>query len=152
GFYRQLEQAFCRIVARGLSEAADPLRLSRTIRSYDAYALSLSPDLEWPLGIFVLRSWHDLLASLTGVAATGDLNGGFHHHAIGSANGSPHNDLNPGWFADRRDQDGINVSRHELCNYLHGTARRPDVTTRPVIRAVAMIYYLCNEWSRGDGG
>jgi len=152
GFYRQVEHAFRHVLARGLSESSDARRLSRAIRSYDVYALNLAPDLEWPLAIFVSRAWHDLLATLTGVAVTGDVNGGFHHHAIGSANGAPHNDLNPGWFADCRRPDGINLSRHDLCNYLHGTALDASVTPHRVIRAVAMIYYLCNEWVHGDGG
>ena len=64
-----------------------------------------------------------------------------------------HNDLNPGWFADRPDPFGINLSRNELCNYSTGAATDPSIPVHPTVRAIALLLYLHNPpWSPGDGG
>jgi hypothetical protein len=152
-YYRSLERAFRALLARGLSESADARRFSRTMRNYDVYSLNLTSKIEGPLRIFRSRAWHDLLSSLTGVAVTGDVNGGFHHHAVGSKSGHLHNDFNPGWFVDRPASDGVNLARQDLCSYLHGTALAPSVVPRCVVRAVATLFYLANPgWKPGDGG
>jgi hypothetical protein len=96
-----------------------------------------------------------MLARLFGVPATGDVNIGLHHHEPGSANGFPHNDLNPGWFP--RDEDangnGIRLARPDLVEYTTGDVRRPGIVARETVRAVACLIYLNNPpWSRGDGG
>jgi hypothetical protein len=152
-YYQSLERAFKGLLARGLSETPNPGRFSRTMRSYDVYSLNLSRKTEGPLQVFRSRAWHDLLSAVTGVEVTGDVNGGFHHHVVGSKSGRLHNDLNPGWFADRPAADGVNLARHDLCDYLHGTARAAGVAPRCTVRAVAMLFYLANaEWQPGDGG
>jgi hypothetical protein len=94
-----------------------------------------------------------MLAGLFDVTATGQVNAGLHHHAVGSDHGHVHNDLNVGWFADYPTDDGIQLSRHDLCSYISGQANSADAVPRPAVRAVAMIFYAANApWSRGDGG
>jgi 2OG-Fe(II) oxygenase superfamily len=151
--YRDLETAFQAILSQGLSNQASIKQLTHTMKGYDAYGMSFVPDLTGPFSVFLSRAWHDMLAILVGVKATGDISGGLHHHSIGSASGHLHNDLNPGWFVDYPRADSINISHPELCSYHHGDTYKTGLRARETIRAVAMIYYLNNPpWQPGDGG
>jgi hypothetical protein len=128
---------------------------TRNMSGYDASGIAFTPELTGPFRLFISRAWHDLLASLFGVEATGDVNAALHHHVVGSANGRIHNDLNPGWFAGAASDSSVNVSDHRLCNYHGGpTGEHPSgQSVRETVRAVAMIYYLANPpWAPGDGG
>ena len=116
----------------------------RGIPGYDVTAYTVTGRTPGPLSLFCSRPWHDMLACLFGVNATGELNIALHHHAVGSLDGSPHNDLNPGWFADRPRSDGIIVHDPAYgCDYRFGT-EKPDVGTVERVRAVAVIFYLAN--------
>ena len=124
------------------------------LSGHDIHGSTLTPAYRGPLELFISRPWHQLLAGLMRVDATGHVNCGIHHHATGSANGFPHNDLNPGWFVDYPAADGIRVADPAACEYttgrLHATT---DYPLRRTVRAVAAIFYLANlPWSRGDGG
>jgi hypothetical protein len=122
------------------------------LSKHDIHGTTFEPGLTGPLRLFVSRPWHDMLAGLFGVTATGHVSGGTHHHEPGSSNGFPHNDLNPGWFIDYDSPDGIVLPQHDLCQYTTGTTTS-DKPARRVIRAVAVIYYLGNPpWAAGDGG
>ncbi len=152
-FFRELEAAFRDVLARGLSEHHARDRFSRNARGYDAYTYAFPPDLDGPLAFFLSRFWHDTLALLTGVRATGDVNGGLHHHEPASEDGSIHNDLNPGWFVTAPRADGVNPSRLDACNYNYGRTRKPGAMAVERTRAVAMIFFLNNgAWTDGDGG
>lgn len=121
---------------------------------HDIHGRTLTPDYDGPLRLFASRPWHDVLARLLRVEATGHVNCGLHHHLVGSANGFPHNDLNPGWFPGDDGDDGIRLAEPAHCDYTSGALRSPS-NHPPVetIRAVAAIYYLDNPpWSPGDGG
>jgi hypothetical protein len=74
-FYHALEQSLQELLSRGLSDKVDPERFSRNMPNSDAYAWNFPPDLSGPLRIFYSRKWHDMLATLTRVEATGDVNG-----------------------------------------------------------------------------
>jgi 2OG-Fe(II) oxygenase superfamily len=152
-FYCQLEDAFRAVIARGLSEQPSGSRLSRNIPGYDAYSLSLNgPGLE-VFGVFQSWAWHGVLAGLFDLNATGHVNAGLHRHRPGSADGWVHNDLNPGWFADTENRDGVVVARHDLCSYTRGTPASPQVHVVQTVRAVAMVYYLANgPWPEDEGG
>jgi hypothetical protein len=105
------------------------------------------------LAFFTSRAWHDLLAELFGIRATGHVNVGLHHHAAGSDNGFPHNDLNPGWFVDYQSKSGIILAQPNHCSYTDGRALQPDVVPRALVRAAALIFYIANpEWHSSDGG
>jgi hypothetical protein len=153
-FYEELEAGFRDALAKGLtSNCGEKRRFANSIKGYAATALSFDPNLSGPFRIFISRAWRDLLANLTGVNATGDVNGGFHHHGVGSVSGSVHNDFNPGWFVDRHNAAGINVSDFDLCDYQSGRTREPNLVGRLTVRAVAMLFYLNNHpWYAGDGG
>jgi hypothetical protein len=150
--YRRLAGAFQHLLDRGFGTAPTG-RFGRSLGAYQAWALHFAADHDGPLALFFSRDFCRLLARVAGVRVTRDVNVGLHHHAVGSASGSPHNDLNPGWFVQRPRPDGINLMDHAACNYHHGTTSRPGERPRERVRAVAMIYYLNNpEWRDGDGG
>lgn len=152
-FYKRLSASYDGLLAPGLSETAAYGRVSRVMKGYDAYGLNFSQDLMGPLSLFISGAWHDMVAEVMGINATGDVNCGLHHHVTGSKNGRVHNDLNPAWFANYDSVDGIRVARHELCCYKTGAILTPGVKVHEVVRAVAIIYYLNNPpWNSGDGG
>ena len=152
-FYENLEQAFLSILDRGLSENQDSTRFARSIRGYDAYSYAFTKHLEDPLRMFISQAWHDLLAGIARVNATGDINGGLHHHLPGSDFGRIHNDFNPGWFIDDSVQGWPNVSDPNICNYWNGSTTVPNRPARETVRAVAMLFYLSNpKWAPGEGG
>jgi hypothetical protein len=152
-FFSELRQAYEEILANGLSDTRDPARFSRNMPNSDAYAWNFPPALEGSLAIFYTRRWHDMLARLLDVPATGDVNGALHHHHPGSSNGFVHGDLGPGWFTDQPRPDGINPMDLERCSYTSGKVYVADAQARETIRAITMIFYLGNKgWSPGDGG
>jgi hypothetical protein len=146
-FYRSLHREFERV------EREQPEVFLRNMTGYDAAGASIKHFLDSPLGVFASRQWHDLIARVVRVPATGDVNAGMHHHDPGGASGWPHNDLNPSWFA------GPPPGPDEVC--LEGTdgvgvvtgERPPGTPVRDVVRAVSLLFYLGNpEWQPGDGG
>lgn len=152
-FYGWMDHAFGEVLARGLSETHDPSRLSRNIKNYDAYSTTFSDITPEPFAVLTSRPWHDMIANLMRVRATGDVNGGFHHHVKGSKSGQVHNDLNPGWFVDHSDPFAVNLSRNDLCSYSSGETSTPDIRKRQTVRAVALLIFLHNPlWRPGDGG
>lgn len=152
-FYEKLESAFRSILARGTSDANDPDRFSRNMKYSDAYSWNFPADIDGPLEMLYSRSWHDLLAGLTGVEATLDVNGALHHHPVGSLNGKVHRDLAVGWFSSQPRADGVNPMDLRRCSYMYGEALEPGVAARETIRAVTMIFYLANPpWAAGQGG
>lgn len=146
-FYDALNSEFRRI------EREHPETFHRAMSGYDASGAMLDHYRDGPLGVFVSRPWHDLLAGLFSVAATGDMTASLHHHDPGGQSGWPHNDLNPGWFAEpAAGTDEVRLPHDGQVQYHHGT--RPDaVPARETVRAVSALFYLGNpEWEPGDGG
>jgi 2OG-Fe(II) oxygenase superfamily len=144
-FYRRLEAAF----RKRLGE-----RSGGYLKRHDIHGCTLTKA-EGPLGLFASRGWHDMLARLLGIPATGEVNIGLHHHEPGSANGFPHNDLNPGWFAVHAGPNGtgVHLTRPDLVEYTSGRVLHPTAGTHETVRAAACIFYLNNPpWRPGDGG
>jgi len=151
-FYRRLESSFEELLGRGLAEEQDPLRLTR-MRGYDAFAWTLPPGIDGPMALFYDQHWHDLLARVTGVEATGDITGAVHHHRRGSKHGQVHRDLGVGWFPDADPTGAVNPANSAICSYKFGDVRADGVPVHEAVRAVTMIFYLCNlPWAQGDGG
>jgi hypothetical protein len=73
---------------------------TRNMPGYDAFGMQLLPDRCGPFSFFLSRAWHDLIAKVARVEATGDIIASLHHHKEGSASGRVHNDLNPAFFTD----------------------------------------------------
>lgn len=117
--------------------------LTRSLPGYDASAASVTRDNAGGFSIFLTRAWHDLIAGLLDVQASGDVVATLHHHAPGSASGSVHNDLNPGWFPERdgSTDDGIGVHDPAVSNYRtgHSVGGAPTVERT---RALSLLYYL----------
>jgi hypothetical protein len=135
-----------------LSETPDAARFARSTRGYDAYGLSFHEGMRSALRVFWSVEWHDLLARLAGVTPTFNVNGGLHHHTVGSGNGRVHNDLNPGWFPDEPlPANDIRLSSPRHCDYYSGASASSP--TAENVRALAMIFFLANgPWRPGDGG
>jgi hypothetical protein len=147
--YAEFEQAF----AARLEGSVPQERFSRNLPGYDAWGVTFSPRTSGPLSVFLSRPWHDLIAKAFGVDATGYISGGLHHHERSSADGTIHNDLNPGWFADYDADDGIIISDQTVCDYRTGETHDGAVAIRETVRAVAVLFYLNNpEWECGSGG
>jgi hypothetical protein len=126
------------------------------LSGHGIHGRTLTRQDEGPLGLFSSRAWHDLLGRVTCVPGSGDVNVGLHHHDVGSADGFPHNDLNPAWFLEPEpgDDTGIRLAEPMMCDYLTGRVLAPtDRAPRPMVRAAAAIFYLDNPpWAPGDGG
>lgn len=147
--YEELDAEFHRI------EQSHPEVFRRDMAGYDASGSLLDPYRDGPLGVFLSREWHDMLAALVGVGvdATGDVTGSLHHHEPGAASGWPHNDLNPGWFAGPAAlPQEVRLTSDEPVDYHRGTSP-PGVAARETVRAVSLLFYLANPpWQPGDGG
>lgn len=152
--YEKLDTQFKTFIANGLSEggsAAQPV-LSRTMKGYDAYGLSLDRDNAGPFSVFLSTEWHDMLNNLFDIKGTGYINCGLHYHLEGSKTGWIHRDLNPVWFYTKG-EGRIRCPNHVLCNYKNGHGPIPDNEKIQVVRGVVMLYYLNNDgWKPGDGG
>lgn len=146
-FYASLHAEFARI------QREHPEAFNRGIANYDAAATDVEHYTSGPLGVFVSREWHDLLESVGGIAATGDITAALHHHDPGSRRGWPHNDLNPGWFGGPpAGPDEVRYQGVDGVNYRDG-ARPEGVAARETVRGVSLLFYLGNaEWHLGDGG
>jgi len=150
-FYEDLEAAFSGIMANGFGNSPD--QFSRRMANYDAYSINFRPDVSEPLNVFISPAWHKLLTTVAGVETTCHINATIHHHQVGSASGRVHTDLNPAWFLDRDMSGHVQVAQHELCSYKHGFVSDGASRSRETIRAIAMLFYLCNpDWTEGDGG
>jgi hypothetical protein len=148
-FYGELESAFRKALARGPGQPGEKDRFARNMRGYDAYEMVLSSTFSGPLEIFISRAWHDMLTGLVGFNSTRDVTCALHHHDAGSATGWVHTDLGLRWFTDAPRPDGINLA---CSGRTPDAAHKAGLKARPVVRAVAMLFYLNNEWSPGDGG
>ena len=147
------DEVYAQMVAEFQKLLEQPESFQRNMPGYDATAMEFSRDVTGSLSVFVSRAWHDMIAAVMDVRCTLDIVGSLHHHAIGSGSGRPHNDLNPGWFADSPNADGVNVADGRLVEYRSGRIVKPGITTRQVVRAIAVMYYMNNPpWFPGDGG
>lgn len=153
GYYRDLESGFHEVLSRGLANRWDGRRFCRSASGYDAHVLPFSKGLPDPFHVLLSRPWHDVLARVTHVDATGDVDGGLHHHEPGTADGWLHTDLSPGWFAGAVGKEEVQLSDGRRCEYVSGRATSPGVIPVERVRGAAMILYLANgPWAPADGG
>jgi hypothetical protein len=151
--YRSIENSVQQLIENGLSDEPDFDRLSRNMPGTDAFGWNLPPGANGPLALFYDQKWHELLARLTGVDATGDVSCAVHHHLRGSEAGRVHRDLGVGWFPGASPTGAVNPADRNCCSYIYGDVKIPGTAVHEAIRAVTMIYYLANPpWKRGDGG
>jgi hypothetical protein len=120
------------------------------ISNYDASGSGLSPDTDWPLRLFLTPGWRELVSGALDVETVPFVNAGVHHHAEGGKSGTPHNDLNPVYFADSEPRDGIVATRDELVDLKSGRVHKAGTPVVRHVRAVSIIYYTANpEWHPG---
>jgi 2OG-Fe(II) oxygenase superfamily len=149
-FYHELETAFQRVLLSGkFGRSGERKRIAPGMPAYDADVLLLTAGFSGPLGIFISKPWHDMIASLFGIRSTRDVQCALHHHRIGSATGWVHSDLGLRWFVGAPKPEGLNLA---CSGPTADAARRAGRIARPVVRAAAMLFYLNNEWSPGGGG
>jgi hypothetical protein len=126
------------------------------LKDHDIHGTTLGPEHAEMFAPLLSRAWHDRLGSALGVPATGHVLAGIHHHLAGSSGGFPHNDLNSGWFIGDPSLAEVTFSSPLRLDYTSGHVLSQDVHADDVVhtvRAVAMIFYLCNPgWRPGDGG
>lgn len=152
-FYRRLVASFQSILQRSFgAQASDPPPMYK-MTGYDAFVMNLPAKCNSAFRVFLTRQWHDLVAAVAGVDATGEIDCSLHHHKRGSNSGQVHNDLNPGWFLSDPGPDGITVTDQARCSYCHGSTSTTNLVSVERVRAVALIFYLNNaRWRQGDGG
>ena len=140
-------------LVRRVRAAVEALGTHSYLDGHDIFGTTVTAQTAAGLEPFTLRAWHDLLAHVAGVPATGHVALGMHHHKVRSADGFTHNDLNAGWFAADPAPGAIELTRPDLLEYTTGAAKVGGVSPRETVRAVAAIYYLANgPWQPGDGG
>ncbi|MBJ7610656.1 MAG: sulfotransferase [Candidatus Dormibacteraeota bacterium] len=148
--YAEVDRAFEDVLARGMDAA--PHGFGRSTPGYDVFSHTMRTGQDGPFALFLSRPWHDAVAVAASVAAGGHVFCGLHHHAVGSASGSVHNDLNPGFFPRAARPDEVVLNDHALCSYYSGESQA-GVQPVETVRAVALIFFVHNQpWSPGDGG
>ncbi|MFG1790646.1 2OG-Fe(II) oxygenase family protein [Nocardia sp. NPDC049149] len=146
-FYQRLTDDLARL------RAESPGLFGKVAANYSADGVRLTDvPKDSALAVFASRPWHDLVAGIAGVTATGDVEGSVHHHAPGAPYGWPHNDLNPAWFPG--EPPGPDEVRLPGGAVDIKTGHRADgVVARATVRAVAVLFYFGNpDWQHGDGG
>ncbi len=143
--YQRLEQAFLTTL--------EATRGRDYLVEHDIKGRTIDPGIALRFAPVISKQFHDLLARVLGIQATGHVACGVHHHAVNSSNGFPHNDLNPGWFIGKPAAGRLKVSGPAI-DYTTGTVLREGVgPPHQLIRAAAMLYYVANPyWELGDGG
>jgi 2OG-Fe(II) oxygenase superfamily len=148
--YHRLESDFRTLLA----ETADRPYLS----AHGIDGRTVDDDISDHLYPLLTRGWHDLLASISGIRATGHIAAGMHHHRPGSQDGFAHNDLNPGWFLGQPGAGEVALTGPGI-DYTSGRLLRDtdlaDADLAPVqtVRGAALLFYLGNPpWRPGDGG
>lgn len=144
--YRRLESAFQEL----LNETAGRPYL----RAHDIEGCTVNGDVADRFDPLLTRPWHDLLARILKINATGHVAVGLHHHQVRSHHGFPHNDLNHGWFLGNPARDQLVMSGPGI-DYTTGTMLDDTTNSAPVetVRAASVLFYLANPvWEIGDGG
>jgi len=122
------------------------------LEKHDIHGRTLTPDIASPFNTILSREWHDLVANVLGITATGHIAAGLHHHRVGSSHGFPHNDFNPGWFNGDAAPDTVEIG-DDFVNYTTGVALQSGAQPYETVRAASLLFYLSNPpWEPGDGG
>lgn len=154
--YVVAEDVFVPEVAAELDEAVRKVMAGEDMKHmgwYDATSSSFSPGIDWPLRLFTSPGWRALVSGVLGVETAPYVSASVHHHAIASKSGSPHNDLNPVYFAVVDPVDGIVTMDVGRVNAKSGEVRVPGTGVTRKVRAISLIYYIANDvWHPGDGG
>lgn len=150
--YGKLEAELDRRLAAGPVSTVTAGRFA-PLTGYGALACPITDRADDPFSLFVSRGWHDLIAGVVGVEATGDMRASLHHHRVGSPSGAVHNDLNVGHFPGRPSSRAVILEDADQCRYHDGRPTRAGITVRRVVRAATFLYYIGNgPWRVGDGG
>jgi len=153
--YRSVATSFQKILDATDSGGPAEHRLAQSTSNYDARMLSLQGDLVHSFAPFLTEEWLRSLAALYELPFLARVDAALHSSPRNSRTGWVHTDFCSAWF-----DEGRKIFPGELlfpdrsrCNYFEGTAKTADAKPVEYIRALTMIFYLCNnEWKAGDGG
>jgi 2-oxoglutarate-Fe(II)-dependent oxygenase superfamily protein len=147
-----VSSAFTSILETTAGTRDGKYRLKRTNPNYDAQMLPMSNALAPSFDPFFSGEWLRSLFDLAGLPELAQIDGALHSSPRGSRDGWIHTDHCSGWFDDGPAQERVFPDRNR-CNYFTGEPKTPEARPVEYVRAVTMIYYLCNDgWRQGDGG
>lgn len=150
--YEELVRAFVAIKDYGATGAHEEARFSTRQEGYDAQMVAVDQQLASRFVPLFERRWTRFLASLLGLPALAQVDGGLHHIPVNSRSGWIHNDFCSAWFDDGVGGDIVFPDRKK-CDYFTGVTKSADARPREYIRAATMIFYLHNDgWRKGSGG
>ena len=152
--YASLTEAFLPILKASESGSEGRYRMVRSRAEYDARMLSVDAELATQFKPLFSAQWIRFLYGFFGLPYVDRLSGGLHSSNPGARTGAIHNDLCMAYFDESIDQQGpFLFPDHSRCEYYTGRKIVPDARPVPYARAVALIYYLCNDnWRPGCGG
>jgi hypothetical protein len=134
------------------NDGPGPYTLKRTNPKYDALMLGMNDRLAPEFDPFFSLDWLQTLARLTSIPEIRRIDGGLHSNPKGSRSGWIHTDFCSGWFDQSSTQPGL-LPRRNMVDYFTGKPKCNGAKPVEYVRAVTMIYYLCNDgWKPGDGG
>ena len=143
--YAKLEASFRETLDRVLGRGY--------LDKHDIHGTTLLPADADAFSPLLSKAWYDLIAGVLSIRASGHVLCGIHHHATGSKDGFPHNDLNSGWFDGDPTPGSIRLSSPYIVDYTTGRILQDGAHQRETVRAAAVIYYLANDpWSPEAGG
>lgn len=150
-----ISSKFREILSLSDADRHGPYRLARTTTRYDAEMLAMDETLAKAFEPFFSDVWLKSLATFMGIEFLPQVDGGLHSSPKGSRSGWIHTDYCSAWF-DESGQERIGqlvFPNRSRCDYFTGRAKVEEARPKEFVRAVTMIYYLCNdEWRVGDGG
>lgn len=149
-FYNELCDAFRYKKNQGLFEDFQAEQFSH-LSNFDVYCWTLPPHSQEPFSFFYSTFWRDYIAKLFAIHLTDDVLVQLHHHQIDSNSCYVHSDFTEVAFSDNSLAHGINPWYFQQ-DYFVRKSSHLDNHIKKRVRAIAIIYYLDNEWQAGDGG
>lgn len=150
--YGRVSGIFQSLLERSETGAPGSYVLRKLNPKYDAHMLGMDDTLAEDFQPFFSLDWLGTLARLTGIPEVPRMDGGLHSNPRGSHSGWIHTDLCSAWFDESAPEPGL-LPRRKMVDYFSGKPKHKDAKPVEYVRAVTMIYYLCNDgWTPGDGG
>jgi hypothetical protein len=152
--YDRLFKAFGELLKGDDGQENKTFQFVKSLPTYDAQMVSLSPALAERFNPLFTRTWIDFLACLLDMPSLPQIDGGLHHIPKNSNSGWLHTDLSSAWFAYDTDiQEDVIFPDRSACDYFTGAPRKSNVHPKEFVRAATMIFYIDNDdWGEGDGG
>jgi len=155
GQYRSIAAAFSEILRGSVSNRTSTYKLKQSTANYDVEMLAMNAELAPRFQPLFNSAWLKSIARFIGIPYTNRLDGALHSAPINSRTGWIHTDCCSAWFdtPTPASADAVIFADRTRCDYFSGAPRVPDAKPVEYVRAVTLLFYLCNEdWKPGDGG